>query len=176
MRKSAVSCKLSVVSCARTRAFTLIETLIAISILLVAVVGPISLIGDATHKLYYSKDQMIAINLAQEGIEAVRQVRDSNMLAVGAWDTNITAGNYMVNLKNDPPVVLLTDSNVYIDSGTGLYEQGTVTATTTQFTRTVTIADVVAGIEKNVTSTVTWRTGGDTGTVAFSENIFNWQI
>ena len=66
------------------RGFTLVETLIAIAILLIAVVGPISLIGDALHKLYYAKDQMIAINLAQEGIEVVRQRRD-DAAPVAGW-------------------------------------------------------------------------------------------
>ena len=62
------------------RGFTLLETLVAISILLIAVVGPMSIIGRSLPQSAYARDHAIAVNLAQEGIEAVRQKRDSNML------------------------------------------------------------------------------------------------
>ena len=60
--------------------FTLLETMVAIAILLVAVTGPISIIGDSLHKLYYARDQMVAVNLAQEGIESVRTTAETSML------------------------------------------------------------------------------------------------
>ena len=158
--------------------FTLVETLVAIAILLIAVVGPISLIGDALHKLYYAKDQMIAINLAQEGIEVVRQVRDSNMLAwdgaTPPWNSGITAGTYIVDASSgtvtSTPGV---QQPVYLSNG--FYEQGTP-APPTQFTRLVTITDIVLGRELKVTSTVEWKTGGQTGTITVSEYLFKWAI
>ena len=58
------------------RGFTLMETLVAISILLIAVVAPMSTIGGALSFIYIARDQMIAVNFAQEGIEVVRQKRD----------------------------------------------------------------------------------------------------
>ena len=64
----------------RGRGFTLIETLVAITILLVAIVGPMSAIGTSLSQMSISRDQIIAINLAQEGIEAIRQERDSKMI------------------------------------------------------------------------------------------------
>lgn len=155
--------------------FTLVEALVAISILLVAVVGPISLIGDSLHRIYYAKDEMIAINLAQEGVEVVRQVRDSNMLGGGAWDVGITTGNYTL----DANILSLTSSvaspqPVYIDTTSGIYLQtNNVGRTITQFSRVVNIEVVNPGIENKVTSTVTWKTGGDTGTATVSENLFH---
>lgn len=185
LRKSAVNGQMSMVKCS-SQGFTLIETLVAISILLIAVVGPISLIGDALHKLYYAKDEMIAINLAQEGIEVVRQVRDSNMLGGVAWDTNITTtpGYYTVDAGNasGPPntfiktTALTVPQPVYLDPALGgLYWQTfSVSYLTTQFSRIVRIEQVVAGKENKVNSTVTWKTGGATGTITVSENIFKW--
>lgn len=163
---------------ATSRGFTLIETLVAITILLVAVVAPISIIGNSIHQIYYAKDEMLAINLAQEGIEMVRKIRDSNMLAnevpatVTAWDSGITAGTYIV----DAPTFSLTacaacDTKIY-KNASGFYGQGTV-ATATQFTsRTVVITDVVAGKEKKIVSTVTWKTGNDTKSIVVTEGIF----
>ncbi len=167
----------------KNKGFTLVETLVAIAILLVAVVGPISLIGDALHKLYYAKDEMIAINIAQEGIETVRWKRDSNMLSAVAWDTGITAGYYII----DPgalgaPVVATTCIGaclvdlkpIYFDATSGLYRQNVVTQPT-QFSRIVNIRSVNAN-EIKVSSTVKWRTGGQVGTITVSENLFKWAL
>lgn len=157
--------------------FTLVETLIAISILLIAVVGPISLIGDALHKLYYAKDQMIAINLAQEGIEVVRQKRDNDMLAVSAPDifSLVSPTYYIVDATGATPLVPSAGvpEPVYISDG--IYEDVTP-ATATQFKRLVTITSVVVGRESKVTSTVEWKTGGQTGTITVSEYLFKWAI
>ena len=174
-RKSVVSCQLSVVKRFQ-KGFTLIETLVAIAILLIAVVGPISLIGDALHKLYYAKDQMIAINLAQEGIEVVRQRRDSDMLGtVGAdifslpnpiyYTVDASSASLNISTAGQKPVYI--NGDFYAQSG----------GTATQFTRLITITSVGSGTtERKVTSTVEWKTGGQTGTITVSEYLFKWAI
>lgn len=173
LRKSAVKRQTSNVK-RSSSGFTLVETLIAIAILLTAVVGPISLIGDALHKLYYAKDQMIAINLAQEGIEVVRQRRDSNMLGgTVAWDFGISANDYLVDASSGTITPTTGAQPVYLNGG--FYKQG-VSATATQFTRLVTITSIVAGRELKVVSTVNWKTGGQTGTITVSEYLFKWAI
>jgi len=158
--------------------FTLVEALVAIAILLTAVVGPISLIGDATHKLYYSRDRLIALSLAQEGIEVVRQKRDSNMLGAVAWDTGITAGNYVINATSSTPIIPsvpndITPKQVYIDTQ-GFY--GQAPGTLTPFKRIVTTTGGGLTPELKVTSTVTWTTGGQAGTVTVSEYLFKWAV
>jgi prepilin-type N-terminal cleavage/methylation domain-containing protein len=161
----------------RNRGFTLVETLVAISILLIAVVGPISLIGDALHKLYYAKDQMIAINLAQEGIEVVRQVRDSNMLSGVAWDTGIVSGTYVVDAFSSPAVFSCADTKVYQDAN-GYRQRCTVDNSTQFSSRTVVVTDIGSApvVEKKVTSTVIWTTGGQVGTITATEYLFKWAI
>lgn len=169
-----------------TAGFTLIETLVAITILLVAVVGPISLIGDSIRKMYYARDETLAINLAQEGIEMVRQVRDTNMLSGSAWLTNLADGTYMIDagtfMTGAPNTFVVycggacAPQPIYLDTTTGLYRQGTAFSPT-RFSRIVTISS--AGLpanERQVTSTVTWLTGGSTGSVSVSEYIFSWAI
>lgn len=168
------------------RGFTLIESLVAITILLIAVVGPISLIGDSLRKMYYARDEALAINLAQEGIEMVRQVRDTNMLSGSAWLTSLADGTYMIDAGNfmagAPSSFVIycggacAPQPIYLDNTTGLYRQGAV-YTSTRFSRIVTISS--AGLpanERQVTATVTWLTGGTTGSVSVSEYIFSWAI
>jgi len=67
-----------------SKGFTLVETLIAISILSVAVVGPFVAIQSALVASYAARDQVIASMLAQEAIEYVRSVRDANYIAMVA--------------------------------------------------------------------------------------------
>ena len=154
--------------------FSLVETVVATAIVLTAVVGPVSIIGDSIHKLYYAKDEIIAINLAQEAIEVVRQIRDSNMINGDTWDTGFTFSSYVVDVLDDPALIYCNgcDQKVYYSSADGLYRQGAV-FTPTQFSRIVTIDTIGPGVdERNITATVTWTTGGDGGTISVSENIF----
>jgi prepilin-type N-terminal cleavage/methylation domain-containing protein len=74
--------------------FTLIETMVAISLLMMALVPPMSLASQSLVSAYYSRNQITAFYLAQEGIEVVRSVRDGNILAEAesGTNTNVFAG------------------------------------------------------------------------------------
>lgn len=61
------------------RGFTLIETLVALALILMALVGPISLITRGIYSFSSSKSEVIAVNLAQEGIELIRLIRENNI-------------------------------------------------------------------------------------------------
>ena len=60
--------------------FTLIETLIAVIILIVSVVTPLSIASQAIIYSATARDQIIASNLAQEAIDFVRNERDRSAL------------------------------------------------------------------------------------------------
>lgn len=60
----------------RRRGFTLLEALVAISILMVAVVAPITISQKGLSSAIYSKSQMIASYLAQDAIEYIKNKRD----------------------------------------------------------------------------------------------------
>ncbi len=65
-----------------TDGFTLVEALIAISILMIAIASPMTLAQKGLSTATLSKDQMIASFLAQDGVEAVKNIRDQ--IAVSA--------------------------------------------------------------------------------------------
>lgn len=78
------------------RGFTLVETLVAISILLVVVVGPLTVAQKGVQNAYYANEQMMSIFYAQEAIEAVRRVRDNVALDAytsGGGDTSSWIGS-----------------------------------------------------------------------------------
>lgn len=167
--------------------FTLVETLVAISILLIAVVGPMSAISRSLMQMSIARDQMIAINLAQEGIEAVRQKRDSNVLEFisgvpgASWMKGLNPVGYEVDVGGPSgPLVnscggACDPQPVVIDTATGLYRQSFAGAPT-QFSRVVKI-DVGGGggsFERKITSKVTWLRSGTVREVVISESLFDW--
>src|SRR3989338_617192 len=62
------------------RGFSLVETIVAIAILTFAMVAPLSLAQRGLNASIYARDQITAFYLAQEAIEYVRNVRDTNNL------------------------------------------------------------------------------------------------
>lgn len=60
--------------------FTFIETMIAIAVLLIAIVAPMSLAHQGVQAARLAQDEIVAFYLAQEGIEVVRNMRDENKL------------------------------------------------------------------------------------------------
>ena len=168
--------------------FTLIETLVAITLLTVAITEPISLTTQSLESAYYARDQITAFYLAQEAIEAIRSVRDSQILQItqsaDASGLNIFGP---IPLNNQPFTIdaLQPNSAQAITTCNGtcppLQTDGTLYGyksgwTATNFTRTVKAAFVGSGQDEvRVTVTVTWRTGAfQTRSFSISENLYRW--
>lgn len=75
--------------------FTLIETFVAITILMITVLGPMTLLSKALQESRYIKDEIIATFLAQEGTEIIIYGRNSFL----GLDT--LANNYSCDLRFD---------------------------------------------------------------------------
>lgn len=60
--------------------FSLVETLVAITLLLVVIVGPMSISSSAARSTSYASEQVIAFFLAQEGAEIAQKARDDLLL------------------------------------------------------------------------------------------------
>jgi len=65
--------------------FTLLETLVALAVFSLAVWGPVNLALYSMRVSHYARNQVIAFYLAQEAIEYVRNVRDTNALRGEEW-------------------------------------------------------------------------------------------
>ena len=64
----------------KNKGFTLVETMVAISILMLAILGPLSIASTSLRNVVLARDQITAYYLAQEGIEYVRYVRDNQYI------------------------------------------------------------------------------------------------
>ena len=172
----------------KNRGFSLLESMVAITILLVAVVGPLSTIGDSLSQIYIARDQMVAINLAQEGVEAVRQIRDSDMSKgwkegdTRATPWNVTIGSaskfYTIDVTTEPSLrecsLCATNSSIPTlkQDAVGLY--GSTGVSDTKFRRVIQVEPITGSPDEvKITSTVFWKTsGGSERRIDVTESLF----
>ena len=62
----------------KKQGFSLIETLIAVSILMIAIVGPLSLVQAGLFSSIHQRNQVTATYLAQEAVEYIKNLRDTS--------------------------------------------------------------------------------------------------
>ncbi len=60
--------------------FTLVETLVAITVLLLSIAAPLTIAARSLFSAYYARDQITAYYLAEEAIEYVKNARDTTFL------------------------------------------------------------------------------------------------
>jgi Tfp pilus assembly protein PilV len=63
-----------------TKGYSLVEVLVAISILMLSIVGPITIAAKSLQSAQYARQQNTAFFLAQEGITAANALRNDNAL------------------------------------------------------------------------------------------------
>ncbi len=72
-----------------SRGFTLVETLVAVSILSLSILAGFTAVQSSLRNSGLSKDQVTAFFLAQEAIEFIKNIRDENALTnLGGTPTN----------------------------------------------------------------------------------------
>lgn len=161
--------------------FSLVETLVAISVLLIVVVGPMTISMRTAKSTSFASEQVQAFFLAQEGLELAQKGRDDLLLQ--HFDNSITdpwsrftssSGVYQycysvsgcglewggVAGSLATPVTCSTAANclLYRDTaGRAWFTHSSIGATATPFTRRIYFVDDGDGV--SVRSVVTWRTG-----------------
>lgn len=167
--------------------FSLVETLVAISILLIVIVGPMTISMRTAKSSSFASEQVQAFFLAQEGLEMAQKSRDDLLLrnfllpasanyTLNPWSqfTN-TSGNFancfsssgcsfqwstIPGQLSTPPISCATVANCLLyrdNNGRGWFTHTAVGNTPTIFTRRIYFSGSGAGIQ--VRSAVTWRTG-----------------
>lgn len=101
------------------KGFTLLETVVALSVIIAAVVGPVSLITRGLVNFFSAKNKVIAINLAQEGIELVRLIRENNIMCDKAADGVLDSKPKKWN--EDPEGGIISKNTLYKVSADSIY-------------------------------------------------------
>lgn len=144
--------------------FTIVEIMVVLLVVALALVGILSLITQTIQGQSYNKDNLTASQLAQEGIELIRRVRDSNWKASQPFNTNLAPAVGMVfpyymdyrdsaphphNLSQPGELVLHQDSNGFY------FNDINSAATSTPFSRLITVV-LLDSKSMEVNCTVTW--------------------
>lgn len=180
------------------RGFTLIETLVAVLLLATAVAGPLTIASKGLTATLVAKDQFIGFYLAQDAMEYIRFVRDSNTLGGGDWLTGAGASagiNLSACVSADGATTCYLDSlsthpaspttcsgtcpTLRFDSANKIFNYSSSNSLTPQrFVRTISIKNDPASLhEATVTVSVTWSdiAGVTRAPLVVRENIFDWQ-
>ena len=167
----------------KQKAFTLVEVLIAISILTIGILSGFILITKVLYNTAVIQDRLTASFLTQEGIELVRQVRDSNFLQIMngesvEWKDGLADGSYTIESKagSEQPITLTSvdtgeGSNFRYDDDTKIYNYTTGEPTT--FNREIKIT-TINDDEIRVESIMEWTTKRIDFTLTVEDHLFNW--
>lgn len=151
------------------KGFTLIETLIAFGILAVVSVGMVLVTGDNFKVATLLRDRTVAVNLAQEGLETVRNIRDSGWHAGQSFNVVLPAGTWRV-VYNSDALLPFVDEPLRLDVN-GVYQYSFGTAS--RFSRSISINNI-SSVEKEVQVTVSWAVSGGQESVTAQLRLFAW--
>src|SRR3989344_1967024 len=71
------------------KGFSLLETIVAISILVLGILGPLAVATQALSRASITENEIIAYNLAEEGLEFIINKKESNSFSNISWLTGI---------------------------------------------------------------------------------------
>lgn len=186
------------------RGITLIEAIVAISVLVFAIAGPLTLASSSLRASREARTELVATHLAEEALEVVHNIRSNN----SADDSTVNRTQWMQQIFNRCSagcVVDVTDhvgtgvwgpnaliqcpsghcaaiAPLYFNGQTSLYRQsGTALGDPwrpSQFSREVLVQGIDdvsnPGRQVRVTATVTYSSYTGLRTVRISEDLYNW--
>jgi prepilin-type N-terminal cleavage/methylation domain-containing protein len=158
----------------KNKGFTLVEVLVALFILFTVVSATTSLVNSALGTIQNSKAKFVASGLVQEGIEIVRNIRDSNWLKYDQgvlWNEGLTNGDWEADYLSEELTsyfgagrFLKIDSNGFYNYTNGTY---------TKFNRKITIQNISA-TQTRVIVIVSWQEKSKDYSLTAVEDLYNW--
>jgi type II secretory pathway pseudopilin PulG len=168
--------------------FTLVETVVAVLILMVALVGPIGLAQRSLQSAFQAGDKIIAAYLAQDAIEFVKNVRDTNVIDESReWldglddclldDCRVDTTSVPITAPEGAicsvAVIPCDNTTITYNQTTGQYgHQVGAEWQSTKFSRVVRLI-YVGPSEVRAEATVSWPTPFGTESISVNQNIFN---
>ncbi|HDO23637.1 MAG TPA: hypothetical protein ENG99_00240 [bacterium] len=168
--------------------FTLLETLIALTILSFAITGPMELASRAIQSVGVSQNQIVSSYLAQEAIEFVKNVRDTNFIQGKNWlaglDQCLAVNGCYVDIPTYfssglPSAISSCGSQcpaIKYDDTSGFYYNYNI-GDDTAFTRKINITKInVNGVqdEARIRVEILWKEKNRDRSFVLKEDIFNW--
>lgn len=165
---------------------SLIEAMVALTILMVGLMGVLNLISRSLFLQHVTADQAKATYIASEGIEIAKSLIDHDVYlntatagASGGWGSCFSAGDYNLDYTTRTCITIpnYQGDPLYLDPQTSLYYTSTdapAGSTATGFVRKITISYPNSNAIK-VQSTVTWSTGTVIDQhLVLEDTFYNW--
>lgn len=154
--------------------FSILEMTAVIAIIGLTIVGLMSLALQSIQVQRLNKYNLTAAMLAQEGIEIVRNRRDSNWRTrTDSWTTVMAADNYIVDYNGTftGGIGDIDNSGAVLNIAGGFYEHGV--GVPSPFSRLVTISNTTAA-SSTVTSRVRYRSGDNYFNYIAETVLYDW--
>jgi len=181
--------------------FTLLETLVAIFVITVGLMGVMTVLQMTMFLTSISSSRLTAVYLAQEGIEIVRNIRDTNWLQArdpmknSPWDDGLVCAAPPCDWQADYTTITFTNTTDFekcTDSGYNCYAYNEAllksdggffnytSVTETKFKRKITITapatpECPAADCRSVKVEVIWSEKGKPYNFSAQENLYNWR-
>ncbi len=168
-----------------TKGFTLIETLVALTILIVVINASFGAAQYGISLSTFSKNQIIGFYLASEGVEQIRNMRDENGLKGQSWLTGFAANPSDPCYFGKTCIIDAVNNTISACSGdfgscpvlkedtiTGFYGY-TSSWADTNFRREIQLKSINSN-EISITVKMSWPQGVLTRSFQVRENILNW--
>jgi len=162
------------------KGFTLLEIMIAIAIMEVGVVGAYVAVLRTSSSLYSVSSRYIASQLAQEGIELVRNIRDKNWLKGFNWNRGLEGCQTGCEIDyNDSALSSSYEGrNLYINGSNGFYEyidSPSPNDKKTPFKRKITIKPETGAPALKVTVNVSWQEREKNSHFVVEGKLYDWK-
>lgn len=158
----------------RCGGFTLLEVIVAVGIISLVSVGVMFSISLNLSAAARIKNNLIAANLAQEGVEIVRNIRDRDWHLGNSFAASLPNGTYVVDWNSQ---TLLPFSDAFLKKDPdGFYSYSS--GQDTIFKRKITIENSgqnPATVEKAAKVEVSWQEKSGPKTIQAELRLFNWK-
>lgn len=157
-----------------SRGFTLVEVILVIFILSIGIGGAFTFIRSTISESSVLSQQLTAAYLVQEGVEIVRNIRDSNYLDIAKggssnWDSGLTGCTAGCEVDYNDTALASGDNFLKIDGDVYTYDAGVATI----FKRKITITTGGSG-QMKVKVDVFWEERGQMHNVVAETELYDW--
>lgn len=168
----------------KNKGFTIVETLVAVAILMISIAGPLTIAQKGLTAAVYARDQVTASFLAQDAMEYIKNIRDNNILDEDPWlryiiDNGCSSASNQCKVDTTSSVqasaIQPCNGNCYLYLSDRGYDTNS-SGTKTQFTRSfyVDITNISNPDEEaTVYVTVSWTNGTIANAVTLENQLFN---
>ncbi len=177
-----------------SKSFTLLEVILAITILTIAVGGIFALVSQTIASVSVTQSRLIASYFVQEGVEIVKNIRDTNWLKLQPWNQGLEEGDWEGDYQTGSPPDYLSLTPCFFPcqyedlhflgiDNQSFYSYNYPPENKTIFKRKITISD---GEDLNdppdgemdrlkISVEVFWKDRGKIYSIAAQEYLYNWK-